>query len=73
MSEFRMIDYDDADTRRPASVMVTHITHLTKESESSDDNYKPDVDVTLIHLVNGTVLRSGDSIRTLTARINHKD
>lgn len=65
-----MIEYSAADSDRPAAVMVAQITHLTKESEGSGDDYNPDPDVTLIHLVNGTALRSDDSIRTLFARIN---
>lgn len=63
----KMINYDSADSVRPSSVMIDKITHLTKEKEDND----VDEDVTLIHLVNGTVLRSHDSIRTLQARINN--
>lgn len=62
----KMIEYDSADSLRSSSVMIDKITHLTKESEDFDNVD----DVTLIHLVNGTVLRSNDSIRTLQARIN---
>lgn len=42
-------------------VIVEHITHLTK----SDDG-----DLTFIHLTNGTILTSSDSIKTLKAKID---
>ena len=43
-------------------VMVDKIAHLSKDETG---------EVTRIHSMNGEVLLSGDSIRTLDARINH--
>lgn len=44
-------------------VMIDKIAHLSKDDTG---------EVTRIHLLNGDVLLSGDSIKTLDARINHE-
>ena len=45
-------------------VAIDKITHLLKSQDG---------EITYIHLINGTVLESGDSINALEARINSED
>ena len=52
---------DDYDEIYPLVVMVSQIVRFTKS---------PDGEITYIHLANGEILSSSDSIKTLNARLN---
>ena len=57
----KAISFDSAGHNYGGVVMIGRIIRLSK----SDDG-----EITFIHLDNGEVLESGDSMRTLEARIN---
>lgn len=57
----KLLEYSAVDDPNSTEVMIDKIVRLSK----SLDN-----EITYIHLINGEVLESNDSIRTLSARIN---
>ena len=59
----RTIEYSPLRGDYSHVVMIDKIAHMSKDETG---------EVTRIHLVNGEVLLSGDSIKTLDARINHE-
>lgn len=60
----RMIWYDPIEGEYSEAVMIDKILRLSKSEDGEE---------TLIHLVNGTILRSEDSMLTLRARINSEE
>lgn len=56
-----IIDTTDASTGRPMTFSADRFTHLSKDPDN--------LDITFINLDNGVILKTRDSIKTLTARI----
>ena len=56
----KLLNYDAVDDENTTEVMIDKIVRFSK----SKDN-----EITYIHLINGEILESNDSIKTLTARI----
>ncbi len=65
MCKAKTIWYEPVDSDWDAFVVVDQITHVTK----SEPSISTDKTCTLIHLVNGQMLRSKCSMLTLRARI----